>query len=84
MIFRTVDLPEPLGPEDADLGVRIEGQVEVLEDLLGAVGLVEPGHVIDELACHARVIPDRGWRVARYLGDAAWNGNGCRRSKVRS
>jgi hypothetical protein len=38
--------------ENADLGVGIEGQVDVFEDLLGAEGLVEAGHVIDELTCH--------------------------------
>jgi hypothetical protein len=41
-------------PQDADLGVRVEGEMDILEHLLGAVGLVEAGHVIDELACHAR------------------------------
>ena len=45
-----------VGAENADLGVGIEGEVKVFQNLLGAVGLVEPGHVIDELACHAWLI----------------------------
>ncbi|MND68196.1 hypothetical protein D3C80_596400 [compost metagenome] len=38
--------------ENTDLGVGIEGQVDVLKDLLGAIGLVQSRHVIDELTCH--------------------------------
>ena len=34
MIFSSVDLPEPFGAEHADLGVRVELQVDVVEDLL--------------------------------------------------
>ncbi len=38
-------------PEHADLGVRVERQVDVLQDLLGRrIGLGQTFHVIDELA----------------------------------
>jgi hypothetical protein len=30
--------------------------MDVLEDLLVAIGLVEAGHMIDELACHAGML----------------------------
>ena len=54
MILSSVDLPEPFGPEHADLGVGVEGQVDVLEDLLAAgIGLGQALHVIDELARHS-------------------------------
>lgn len=48
-------LARAVGAEDADLGIRVERQVEVFQHLLGAVGLGQSRHVIDELACHARV-----------------------------
>jgi hypothetical protein len=35
MIFSSVDFPEPFGPS-ADLGVGIEGEVDVLQHLLAA------------------------------------------------
>jgi hypothetical protein len=38
--------------QNADLGIGVERQMEVLEHLLGAIGLGQAGHVIDELACH--------------------------------
>ena len=53
MILSSVDLPEPFGPEHADLGVRIEGEVDVLQHLLAAgEGLGQALHMIDELARH--------------------------------
>ena len=50
-------LARPVDPDDADLGVAVELQVDVIEDLLGAVGLGQPRHVKDELACHG-IAPD--------------------------
>ena len=43
MIRSSDDLPEPFGPDDADLGARVEGQGDVLQDL--AVRRVEPAHL---------------------------------------
>jgi hypothetical protein len=45
-------LTRAVGTENTDLGVRVERQMNVFEDLLGAIGLVESRHVIDELPCH--------------------------------
>jgi hypothetical protein len=45
-------LAGPVRTQDADLGVRVEGQVDVVEDLLVVIGLGEAVHVIDELARH--------------------------------
>ena len=56
--------------EDADLGVRVEGEVDVLEDLLApGIGLGQALHVIDELARHddlRRAAVGRG-RLASWL-----------------
>ena len=41
-----------VGTENTDLGIRVERKMDVFEDLLGAKGLVEPRHMIDELPCH--------------------------------
>lgn len=38
--------------EDTDLGIGVEGEMDVLQNLLRAIGLVQPSHVIDELTCH--------------------------------
>jgi hypothetical protein len=50
-------LTRAVGAENTDLGIRVEGQVDVFEDLLCAVGLVEPGHVINKLTCHRKIAP---------------------------
>ena len=53
MMRRSVDLPAPLGPEHADLGIRVEGQMHVIQHLLAAgIGLRETPHMIDELSRH--------------------------------
>jgi hypothetical protein len=46
-------LTRTIGTQHADLSVRIELQMDVLQDLLVAVGLGQPRHVIDEFARHA-------------------------------
>ena len=38
--------------EDADLGIGVEGEMDVVENLLVPISLGEAGHVIDELASH--------------------------------
>src|SRR5690606_40765271 len=38
--------------ENTDLRVGIEGEMDILQNLLVAIGLVEAGHVINKLACH--------------------------------
>jgi hypothetical protein len=43
--------------EHADLGVRVEGQMDVVEDLAGRVALGQTLHEIDELARHRDPIP---------------------------
>ena len=41
--------------EHADLGIRIEGQVDIIQDLLAArIGLGEATHVVDELTGHGK------------------------------
>src|SRR5690606_3804016 len=58
-----------VGTEDADLGVRVEGEMDVLQHLLRPVGLGQTGHVVDELACHgARRTPLRSFREAEGRG----------------
>ena len=53
MIFSRVDLPEPLTPDHADLGVRIERQPDVLEHLLAAgIGLGQALHLENVLGGH--------------------------------
>ena len=43
--------------EHADLGVRVEGEMDVVEDLLAAgIGLGEAAHVIDELTGHGKTL----------------------------
>ena len=52
-------LARAVRPEHADLGVRVEGEVDVLEHLLAArKGLRQALHVIDELARHRCRCPD--------------------------
>ncbi len=73
MILSSVDLPEPFGPEHADLGVRVEGEVDVLQHLLAAgEGLGQALHVIDELARHRcpLSVSSVSREVGGYLGDA--------------
>src|SRR5690606_41386870 len=45
-------LTRTVRPENTDLGIRVEGQVDVIQDLLGPVGLAQARHVINELTCH--------------------------------
>ena len=46
-------LARAVGAEDADLGIGIEGQVDVLQDLpVARIGLGQTLHVIDELPGH--------------------------------
>ncbi|MCY1234068.1 hypothetical protein D9M72_466370 [compost metagenome] len=54
--------------EDTDLGVRVERQMNVLENLLRAVGLIKSGHMIDELTCHKGMLR-RERKFARYVGE---------------
>jgi hypothetical protein len=54
MIFRTLDLPAPLGPDDADLRAGQERQGDVVEDDLVAVRLARLVHRVDELRHEAR------------------------------
>ena len=49
MIFRTVDLPGAVRPDDTDLGSRQEVQRHVIEDDLVTVGLPDLLHGVDEL-----------------------------------
>ena len=49
----SVDLPEPLTPSTPIFASGIEGEIDVLQDLLAArIGLAEALHVIDELPRH--------------------------------
>ena len=49
--------------ENADLGVRIEGEMDIVQDLLAAgPGLCQTLHVIDELPRHGRLISQAGGR----------------------
>jgi len=57
MMRSKVDLPA-VDAEHADLGVRIERQVDVLQNLAGRIGLGETLHVIDELTGHS-ALPSR-------------------------
>ena len=51
MMRSSVDLPEPLTPSTPILASGIEGEIDVLQDLLAArIGLGQALHVIDELA----------------------------------
>jgi hypothetical protein len=49
--------------ENTDLGIGIEREMDILENLLCAVGLAKSRHVIDELACHG-VLLRREWEFA--------------------
>ena len=71
-------LARAVDAEHADLGVRIEGQVDVVEHLLAArIGLRQAAHMVDELTGHRRAGSalgrgDRGcreiWRVCSGAG----------------
>ena len=46
-------LARAVGPDDADLGAGIEGQVDALQDLaVGRIEALEPAHGVDELGGH--------------------------------
>ncbi|MEK1929911.1 MAG: hypothetical protein AAAC47_09010, partial [Pararhizobium sp.] len=49
-------------------------QIDVLQHLLGAVGLIQPGHMIDELTCHKETAPTE-WDFARYVGELSRRSN---------
>ena len=59
-------LARAVDAEHADLGVRVEGEVDVLQDLLAArLGLGQALHVIDELARgHAKFLGIEGGKLA--------------------
>ena len=47
--------------ENADLGVRIEGQMDIIQNLLAArPGLGQTAHMVDELTCHVGASSDNG------------------------
>ena len=53
MIFRSVDLPAPFKPEDADLGARQEREIDALQNLaLRRDDLPQIDHRVDVLVCH--------------------------------
>ena len=53
MIRSSVDLPDAVEAEDADLGAGQERQPDVAQDLVvGLVDLAEPFHGVDELWRH--------------------------------
>jgi hypothetical protein len=57
MMRSRVDFAGAVDAQHADLGVRVERQVDVLEHLAVArVGLGQTLHVVDELAGHRRPI----------------------------
>ena len=72
-LARTVD------PEHADLGVRVERQVDVLQHLAVRVGLGQTLHVIDELTGHETpcllcwALAAKSTQIAR-----AWHWRRCR------
>src|SRR5690606_38602272 len=72
-------LARAIGAEDADLGVGVEGQRDVLQHLPPAVGLGEALHMIDELPRHGPTrAPCSEFRgMPAYLGQpaAAFNGD---------
>ena len=73
--------------EHADLGVGIEGQMDVVEDLLAArIGLGEAVHVIDELTGHGKALlkTDRLKGVGCQLAGAACRGKAGKRWTMRS
>jgi hypothetical protein len=53
MIFISVDLPDPFGPDDRDLGVGIELQIDVVQTGLGAPGKVLVMFFMTKLYCAA-------------------------------
>src|SRR5690606_35412767 len=70
-----------VGAQDADLGSRVERQVDVLQHL--AVRRVEPAqlaHGVDELGAHESETSWWGGRVDRRpaLGATDWSAYGCR------
>lgn len=56
MMRRTLDLPAPLGADDADLGAGQEAQRDIVEDDLVAMGFADLAHGVDEFrhAAHPR------------------------------
>ena len=47
--------------QHTDLGVRVEGQMDIVEDLLAArIGLGEAAHMIDELTSHGKTLLKSG------------------------
>jgi hypothetical protein len=35
------------------MGIGVEGEMDILKNLLGAIGLIQTGHMINELTCHS-------------------------------
>ena len=56
MMRRTLDLPAPVGADDADLGAGQEAQRDIVEDDLVAMGFADLAHGVDEFrhAAHPR------------------------------
>ena len=69
-------LARAVDADHADLGVRVEGQLDVLQDLLAAgIGLGQALHVIDELAAVHKNLVKSGKsapRRGRRAGGAMW------------
>ena len=62
MIRSSVLLPEPLLAQHADLGARIERQMDVLQDFPLTEFFGQAGDLIDELCTHDS-IPIQSWRA---------------------
>ncbi len=73
MIRSSVDLPEPLRPEHADLGARKETERDVAQDdALGRHDLADAIHGVDELSHGPRApAPRAGWEKGRDYGTSA-------------